>query len=96
MEEWIQNELSKYNLKTVYIDFSLHALEDKNLNQEYLDRAIETIRNGRVIEEKSNKARKNITFRLYFGKENMTYTVISGLHENFVRVVTIWKDRGRI
>ena len=95
MEDWIHDELSKYNLKDVYIDFSVHALKDKNLTQDDLDKAIETIRKGRIIEDKSNQSRRTVVFRLYFGKGNITYTVIVGLHENFLRVVTIWKDTGK-
>jgi len=95
MQDWIYNELSKYNLKDVYIDFSVHALKDKNLAQGDLDKAIETVRKGRIIEDKSNQSGRTIVFRLYFGKQNITYTVIVGLHENFLRVVTIWKEPGK-
>ena len=34
MENWIQDELCKYDLKTVFIGFSDHALKDKNLKSE--------------------------------------------------------------
>src|SRR3990167_2499035 len=58
MEDWIQEELSKYDLKTVEIDFSVHVLKGKNLKPDDLDNAEETIRKGRVVEEKSDRLRK--------------------------------------
>ena len=94
--DWIKDELSKYDLKTVQIDFNIHALGDKGIKSKDLDNAYETVRNGRIIEQKSDKARKTIAFRLYFGKENLTYTSVVGLHENLLRIVTLWKDEGRI
>ena len=96
MQAWIQEELAKYDLKTVYIDFSVHTLIDKNLKGEDLHRAVETIRTGRVVEDKSNKEKGTVGFRLYFGKSNVTYTVIAGLHGNFLRIVTLWKESGRV
>ncbi|MCK4729532.1 MAG: DUF4258 domain-containing protein, partial [Desulfobacterales bacterium] len=76
-------------------DFSVHALKDKNLTQDDLDKAIETVRKGKVIEDKSNQSKRTVAFRLYIGKKNITYTVIVGLHQNFLRVVTIWKEPGK-
>ena len=96
MEDWIQEELSKYDLKTVEIDFSVHVLKGKNLKPDDLDKPEETIRKGRVVEEKSDRLRKTIGFRLYFGKENLTYTVIVGLHGDLLRIVTLWRDGGRL
>ena len=92
MEDWIHDELSRFDLKDVFIGFSIHALKDKNLTQDDLDMAVDTVRKGRVIEEKSDQSRKTVAFRLYFGKTNITYTVVVGLHQNFLRVVTIWKE----
>jgi len=95
MEDWIRYELSRFNLNSVYIDFSVHALKDKNLTQEDLDKAIETVRKGRIVAEKSNQLRRTVAFRLYFGRDNATYIVVVGLHRDFLRVVTIWIDSGK-
>ena len=95
MEAWIQDELSRFNLKNAFIDFSVHALKDKNFTQADLDKAVEVVRKGKVIGNKSDQLRNTVAFRLYFGKENTTYTVVAGLHRNFLRVVTIWKETGK-
>ncbi|MBI2675297.1 MAG: DUF4258 domain-containing protein [Candidatus Aenigmarchaeota archaeon] len=94
--DWIPEALQRYDRQTVYIDISLHALKHKNLTPADIDMAEETIRRGRPVPEKSDEKRQNVCFRLYYGKENATYTVIAGLHPNFIRIVTIIKEEGRI
>ena len=95
MQDWIRDELSRYDLKTVFIGFSDHALKDKNLMPEDIDKAVETVRTGKVIPEKSDPVRKNVCFKRYF-ENNITYIVIAGLHEEFMRIVTVIKGEGRI
>lgn len=91
--EWIEEALQRYDRLTVYIDISAHALRDKNLKPDDIDKAEETVRKGRIVPEKSDERRGNVCFRLYYGKENTTYTVIAGLHGNFMRIVTVIKRR---
>lgn len=93
--DWIIEQLSKYDLKRVFIGFSNHALKDKNLNIEDIENAIETIRLGKIFPEKSNKYRNTICFKRYF-PNNITYLVVVGLYEDFLRIVTVIKIRGRI
>ena len=93
---WIEEVLEKYDRHTVPVDFSLHALNEKGLLPADLDRAVEAVRMGRIIPEKSDPLRRTVGFRLYDGKRNITYTVIAGLHENFFRVVTVIKEKGRM
>ncbi len=94
MEGWVTDDLSKYNLKTVFVGFSEHALT-KNIKARDIDRAIDTVRTGKIVPEKSDKTRKTVCFKRYF-EDNMTYLVVTGLHEDFLRIVTIIKVGGRI
>ena len=95
MEDWILDKLSKYDLKTVFIGFSDHALRDKNLKSDDVEKVLETIRTGKVVEEKSDKLRKVICFKRYF-ENNITYFVVAGLQDGFLRVVTVIKVEGRV
>lgn len=93
MEDWITNELSKYDLKTVFIGFSDHAL--KNIKAEDVDRSVETVRTGKPVPEKSDRTRKTVCFKRYF-ENNITYFVVVGLHGDFIRIVTVIKVDGRV
>ncbi len=95
MGDWTKDELSKYDIKTVFIGFSDHAIKDKNLKSDDIDRAIETVRTGKVVPDKSDKARKIICFKRHF-ENNITYFVVVGLYEEFLRVVTVIKVKGRV
>ncbi len=95
MRDWIQEELERYDLKNVFITFSYHALNDKNLKPEDIDMALETVRTGQTVPEKSDNQRNNICFKRHFG-DNITYFVVVGLHEGLLRVVTLWKVKGRV
>ena len=95
MQDWIKDELAIYDLKRVFIGFSDHALKDKNLRPEDIDKAVETIRSGEIVPEKSDPARRNVCFKRYFGN-NITYFVVGGLHEEFIRIVTVIKEKGRV
>ena len=95
MQDWAQDELSKHDLKTVFIGFSDHAIKDKNLKSNDIDKVLETVRTGKIVPEKSDHSRKTICFKRYF-ETNITYFVVVGLHEEFLRIVTVIKVEGRV
>ena len=95
MQDWILEELSKYDLRIVFIGFSDHSLKDKNLKADDIDRVVETVRTGKSVPEKSNRSRKTICFKRHF-ENNITYFVVAGLHEDLLRVVTVIKIEGRV
>lgn len=92
MQDWTRDEISKYDLKTVFIGFSDHSIKNKSLKSNDIDRVIET---GKIVPEKSDHSRKTICFKRYF-ENNITYFVVVGLHEEFLRVVTVIKVEGRV
>ncbi len=70
-------------------------MKDKDLKSDDIDNVVEAIRTGKPVPEKSDKTRKTICFKRYF-ENNITYFVIVGLHEDFLRVVTVIKVEGRV
>ena len=91
---WIEDLTRKLNRKKAEITFSPHLFDRKEYWNLDLDKIEETVRNGAIFEEKCELPNK-ICFKRYFGKENITYTVIVRYHNNFIEVKTAWPKKGR-
>ena len=91
---WIEDLTRKLNRKTAAITFSPHLFDRKEYWNLDLNKIEETVKNGTIFEEKCELPNK-ICFKRYFGKENITYTVIVRYHDNFIEVKTAWPKKGR-
>ena len=90
-----KEELAK-NLarKKAKITFDPHLFDRKEYWNLDLDKIEETARTGKVLESKCEAPNK-ICFQRYYGKENITYTVIVRYHNDFIEVKTAWPKKGR-
>ena len=59
-----------------------------------LNKVEEAVRTGNLVEDNCEEPNK-LCFERYFGKENITYTVIVRYHKNFIEVKTAWPTIGR-
>lgn len=91
---WIQNLDKRLNRKKVYVTFHPHLFDRLDYWNLELDKVEKTVRNGKIFEKKCEEPNK-LCFRRYFGKENITYTVIVRYHKNFIEVKTVWPKKGR-
>ena len=91
---WIEELERKLNRKKAEVTFDPHLFDRKEYWNLNLDKIEETIRTGKVFEEKCEEPNK-ICLKRYFGKENITYTVIVRYHEHFIEVKTAWPIIGR-
>ena len=91
---WIEDLTEKLDRKKAEITFSPHLFDRKEYWNLDLDKVEETVRSGKIFEEKCEAPNK-LCFKRYFGKENITYTVIVGYHEDFIEVRTTWPKKGR-
>lgn len=82
-DEWIKDELRKYDRRIVFIGFSDHALKDRGLRPDDIDKAVETVRMGMAVPQKSDHSRRTVCFKRYF-ENNITCLVIAGLHPDFI------------
>ncbi len=80
--------------KKAEITFDPHLFDRKEYWNLELDKIEETVRTGKIFDDKCEKPNK-LCFRRYFGKENITYTVIVRYHDNFIEVKTAWPKKGR-
>jgi len=85
---------SRVDRKAAEITFSPHLFDRKEYWSLDINKIEETIRTGTIFEEKSELPNK-ICFKRYFGKENITYTVITRYHKEFIEVKTAWPNKGR-
>lgn len=91
---WV-TELNKIvDRKKAEITFSPHLFDRKEYWNLKLDKIEETVRTGKIVEEKCEAPNK-LCFKRYFGKENITYTVIAKYYKNFIEVITAWPKKGR-
>lgn len=86
--------LSRLNRREAEITFDQHLFDRSEYWNLDLDKVEETVRKGKIFEEKCARPNK-LCFTLYFGKENVTYTVIVRCHNNFIEVKTAWPKKGR-
>lgn len=91
---WISDLTERLNRKKAEISFDQHLFDKKEYWNLDLDKVEETIRGGKIFEGKCKRFNK-ICFKRYFGKENITYTVIAVYHKNFIEVKTAWPKKGR-
>ena len=84
----------KLDRKKSEIAFDPHVFDRKEYWNLDLDKIEETVRAGKVFDDKCELPNK-ICFKKYFGKENITYTVIVRYHKNFIEVKTSWPKKGR-
>ncbi len=76
------------------ITFDPHVFDRKDCRNLDLDKIEETARTGKIFEEKCEEPNK-ICFKRYYGKENVTYTIIVRYHNEFIEVKTAWTNKGR-
>ena len=91
---WKEKLIGKLDKRKAEITFDPHLFDRKEYWNLNLDKIEETIRSGKIFEEKCGKPNK-LCFERYFGKENITYTVIVRYHKNFIEVKTAWPKKGR-
>ena len=91
---WIDELLEKLDRKKVEITFSPHLFDRGEYWNLELDKIEEAARTGNIVADKCEEPNK-LCFRRYFGKENVTYTVIAIFHESFIEVRTVWPRKGR-
>jgi len=91
---WVEEILNQLPRKEAEITFDQHLFDRTEYWNLDLDKVEETVRKGRILEDKCAKPNK-LCFTLYFGKENVTYTVIVRYHKYFIEVKTAWPKKGR-
>ncbi len=90
---WIRNHLERLNPKESNITFHKHFFKRKhrNIPEEI---CLETIQEGKVVIIRSLWPRK-LVFKKYFGKEHITYTIVTFFRRDRIEVRTAWKTEGR-
>ena len=91
---WIEDLLKRVNRKKIDITFDPHVFDRKEYWKLDLYKIEEAARTGKIFGEKCEKPNK-ICFKRYFGKEKVTYIIITRFHENFIEVKTAWPKKGR-
>lgn len=91
---WIEELERKLDRKKAEITFDAHLFHRKEYWNLDLDKVEESVRTGKRFIEKCEKPNK-ICLKRYFGKENLTYTVVVRYHKNFIEVKTAWPTKGR-
>ena len=87
---WAQELLESLDRKKVEITFHPHVFDRQEYWNLDLDKIEETIRTGKILEKKCEMPNK-LCFQRYFGKENLTYIIVTKFH----RVRTAWPKKGR-
>mgnify|MGYP001558291931 FL=1 len=91
---WIADLMKKLDRKKAEITFDPHVFDRKEYWDLDLDKIEETVRTGKVFDKKCELPNK-ICFKRYYGKENVTYIVITRYHNYFIEVKTAWPKKGR-
>ena len=91
---WIEEIMKQLNRNKAEITFDPHLFDRKEYWNLDLDKIEETVRTGKIFEQKCEKPNK-LCFERYYGKENITYTVIVRYHKNFIEVKTAWPKKGK-
>ena len=91
---WIEELLGKLDRRTTEVTFDPHVFDRVDYHDLDIDKVEETVRTGRIIAIKCEAPNK-LCFERYFGKENITYTIIARFHEEFIEVKTAWPRNGR-
>ena len=91
---WIEDLNKRLNTKKAKITFNPHLFDRKEYWNLDLSKIEETVRTGTIFSNKCEKPNK-ICFKRYFGKGNVTYTVIVRYHNNFIEVKIAWPKKGK-
>ena len=91
---WIEGLVRRLNRKKAEITFDPHLFDRKEYWSLDIDKVEEAIRTGKIFEEKCELPNK-LCIKRYFGKENITYTIIVRYHKNFIEVKTVWPTKGK-
>tara|TARA_Y100000310_G_scaffold292849_1_gene321954 strand:- start:1181 stop:1459 length:279 start_codon:yes stop_codon:yes gene_type:complete len=91
---WVEYLDERLDRKEAEITFNPHLFDRKEYWNLELNKVEETVRTGKVFYEKCERPNK-VCFKRYYGKENVTYTVIVRYHNNFIEVKTTWLSQGR-
>ena len=91
---WIEEWCSKVNRKTALIWFHPHIIDRSTYWQLEKEKIKQTVRDGKIVIDKCEEPNK-ICFAMYFGKENISYCVITRFHDEFIEVITAWPKIGR-
>jgi len=95
MDVWIKEVVSKLERTKVKILFGEHAAKDKNLTADDVDNVVRTIRIGKVDEEKSTQEKMRVCFKNYFDVVGVTYFVVTEYYQEFIKIVTVIKKKGK-
>ena len=91
---WIADLTRGLDRRKAPITFDPHVFDRRDCRSLNLARIEETIRTGSIVERTCEEPDK-LCFRRHFGKENVTYVVITRFHHKFIEVKTAWKRKGR-
>ncbi|OGM03205.1 hypothetical protein A3K72_00335 [Candidatus Woesearchaeota archaeon RBG_13_36_6] len=93
IKDWIEEALKRLNRKNTELYFTLHILKDKCISQEEKQICEQAVRYG-PIHWKYSKNRK-ICFKKYVRSYNKTYFVITSFNTNFIKIITLFKKKGK-
>ena len=91
---WAEQLTGKLDRRKAEITFNPHLFDRKEYWNLDLGKIEKTVRTGKLLDDKCLKPNK-LCFKLYFGKENVTYTAITRYYDNFIEVKTAWAKKGR-
>ena len=91
---WIEELEGKLDRKKAEVTFDPHLFDRNEYWNLDLNKIEETVRTGKIFQEKCEKPNK-ICIKRYFGKENITYTIIVRYHKDFIEVKTVWPTKGK-
>ena len=91
---WIEDLEAKLDRKKAEVTFDPHLFDRSEYWNLDLDRIEETVKTGKIFQKKCEKPNK-ICIKRYFGKENITYTIIVRYHKDFIEVKTVWPTKGK-
>jgi len=91
---WKGELTNRVDRRKAEITFDSHLFDRKEYWSLDLNKIEETVRTGKIFEEKCEIPNK-LCFKRYYGKENITYTVIVIYRKNFIEVKTTWPKKGK-
>ena len=91
---WKEILMKNIDRKKAEITFDPHLFDRKEYWNLELDKIEETVRTGKIFDDKCEKPNK-LCFKRYFGKKNTTYIVIVRYYNSFIEVKTAWPKKGR-
>ncbi len=95
MDLWAKEVMNRLDRKHASILFGEHAAKDKNLTIEDVDKVEQTIRIGKVDDEKCTQEKERICFKNYFDTKGITYFVITEYYPDFIKIITVIKKKGK-